>query len=177
MDSLLASAGPIEASGSTSRTSKPRKPLPHQTVSRGPSKASIDPSLHSILPSTRLSSSLQSSHTDIKPSPHLQKIGDKKLRAKLANQSIAAKRSEIEREQVQEYLNNTGEDGGIEVDLEAGERTWRVSQKEIVEAVGQGSGGKKFDLKLDVPGGGGYRVDYTRNGRWVEEDACASYTL
>jgi hypothetical protein len=143
--------------------SKPHRPEPRNPANLSHTKPS--PSLHSILPSTRLSSSLQSSHTTIKASPHLQKIGDKKLRAKLANQSIAAKRSEIEREQVQEYLNNTGEDGGIEVDLEAGERTWRVSQKEIVEAVGEGSGGKKFDLKLAVPGGGGYRLDYTRNGR------------
>lgn len=162
MDSLLASAGPIEASSSKPKL---RKPLPHQTVSRGKSKPAIDPSLHSILPTTRLSSSLQSAHQDVKPSPHLNKIGDKKLRAKLAGQQVAQKRNNIERDQVQEYLNNTGEDGGIEVDLEVGERTWRVTQDEIVEAVGQGSMGKKFDLKLETVGGGGYRIDYTRNGR------------
>ena len=166
MDSLLASAGPIEASSSTSKP-KFRKPLPHQTVNRGKSKPAIDPSLHSILPTTRLSSSLQSTHQDVKPSIHLNKIGDKKLRAKLASQQVAQKRSNIERDQVQEYLNNTGEDGGIEVDLEAGERTWRVGQDEIVEAVGAGSAGKKFDLKLETVGGGGYRIDYTRNGRSV----------
>jgi U3 small nucleolar RNA-associated protein 7 len=168
MESLLASAGPIEASSSSSaqqRPFKPRKPLPHQTVQRGKNKDSIDPSLHSILSSTRLSSSLQSTQQDVKPSAHLQKIGDKKLRAKLAAQQVANKRSTNEREQVQEYLNNTGQDGGIEVDLEAGERTWRVKQDEIVDAVGLGSAGKKFDLKLDVVGGGGYRIDYTRNGR------------
>jgi U3 small nucleolar RNA-associated protein 7 len=107
MDSLLASAGPIEASSSSSKP-KFRKPLPHQTVNRGKSKPAIDPSLHSILSNTRLSSSLQSAHQDVKPSIHLNKIGDKKLRAKLAGQQVAQKRSNIEREQVQEYLNNTG---------------------------------------------------------------------
>lgn len=170
MDSLLASAGPMEASSSKPQHHKRRKALPHQTVNRGKNKDAIDPSLHSVLASTRLSSSLHSTHQDIKPTADLKRIGDKKLRAKLASEQVANKRNKLEREQVQEYLNNTSQDGGIEVDLETGEKTWRVSQADIVDAVGQSSASKKFDLKLPVPsgssgGGTGYRLDYTRNGR------------
>lgn len=59
----------------------------------------------------------------------------------------------------------SGGQGGIEVDEDEGERTWRVGQEEIVREVGVGSGAKKFDLKFE--GMGEYMVDYTRNGRYV----------
>jgi U3 small nucleolar RNA-associated protein 7 len=182
MDALLAKAGPMP----DKKHAKPRKALPHQRVNRGKDKAAIDSSLHSILPQTRLAPSLHSHLDDIQPSKDLVKIKDKKLRAKLASEQVAQKRARGEREDVQTYLNNpvvtsyshafgdesddedaAGEpmDTGIEVDEERGERTWRVSQDEIAHSVGIDARGKKFDLKLDTVGGGGYSVDYTRNGR------------
>jgi U3 small nucleolar RNA-associated protein 7 len=51
------------------------------------------------------------------------------------------------------------------VDEDAGERTWRVKQQEIVKEVGVASGRKKFDLRFEDMGS--YKVDYTRNGRYV----------
>ncbi len=163
MDALLASDAPIGHRASAHRR---RPPRPHNTVDRGSSKPAIDPSLHSILPSTRLAPSLHSTH-EVKPdAAALARVGDKKLRAKLASQQVARKRAALDRADVQEYLN-TGDAGGIEVEEDEGERTWRVGQDEVVEAVAEGSRGKRFDLKLENIGGGGYAVDYTRNGRCV----------
>jgi hypothetical protein len=185
MDALLASAGPIPEK--SHNKPKPRRALPHQKVNRGAGKDSIDSSLHSILPQTRLAPSLHSHLKDVQPSNQLSKIKDKKLRAKLASEQVSQKRARGEREDVQTYLNNPavtsyshafgdelddddttpGEpmDTGIEVDEEIGEKTWRVSQDEIADAVGISARTKKFDLKLETIGDGGYSIDYTRNGR------------
>ncbi|KAJ9099239.1 hypothetical protein QFC21_004119 [Naganishia friedmannii] len=185
MDALLSASGPLPEK---SHKPKPRRALLHQKVNRGSGKDSIDSSLHSILPQTRLPSSLHSHLTDIHPSTNLSKIKDKKLRAKLASEQVSQKRARGERDDVQTYLNNPavtsyshafgddedaeaveddGEpmDTGIEVDETAGERTWRVSQDEIAGAVGVSARAKKFDLRLETVGDGGYSIDYTRNGR------------
>jgi len=102
---------------------------------------------------------------EIKPDTSILKIRDKKLRAKVIREDVAAKRAKEAREDVNEWLNEavSGGQGGIEVDEEEGERTWRVGQEEIVREVGVASGRKKFDLKFE--GMGEYMVDYTRNGR------------
>lgn len=176
MDALLAAAGPMASTSASASSSKPkraRKPLPHQSILRGKKdtgQSHIDASLHSVLPQTRLSSSLHSSHNakDIKTPASLKSITDKKLRAQLTSQHVAAKRSTLERQDAQDYLygGSAGDDdGGIQVDFEAGERSWRVGQEEIQDAVGMGSRAKRFDLKLETIGGGGYRMDYTKNGR------------
>jgi U3 small nucleolar RNA-associated protein 7 len=198
MDALLASAGPLPAKPtkpSTTTGGKRRRALPHQTVTRGQGKDTIDSSLHSILPQTRLPASLHShlsaADEKVKPDPALARIKDKKLRAKLASEQVAVNRAKGERDDVQLYLNNPnvgsyshhsfGDDAqedtadepmdtGLEVDVKAGERTWRVSQDEIRDAVGLQAAGKKFDLVLDTvagAGAGGYSIDYTRNGRYV----------
>ncbi|ORY32070.1 WD40-repeat-containing domain protein [Naematelia encephala] len=168
MDALIASAGPIKP--------KRQKPVPrkalHKTVDRGPDKEAIDPSTHSILSSTRLPSSFHhsslptgSSEAQIRPEASIARIGDKKLRAKVARNDVSVKRAQVERDEVNEWLNAplAGGAGGIEVDEEEGERTWKVRQDEIVREVGVASAAKKFDLKLE--GMGSYKVDYTRNGR------------
>lgn len=76
-----------------------------------------------------------------------------------------SKRARLEREDVDEWLNKPigSGAGGIEVDDEGGERTWRVGQEEIVKEVGVSGGAKRFDLKMESMGN--YRVSYTRNGR------------
>lgn len=49
------------------------------------------------------------------------------------------------------------------------ERTWRLGQGDIVQAVGQEAGRGRREVKLE---GGPYRVRYTRNGRFV---SCVSF--
>jgi U3 small nucleolar RNA-associated protein 7 len=80
----------------------------------------------------------------------------------------------VEREEVNQWLNApmAGSAGGIEVDESMGEKTWRVRQDEIVREVGVASSAKKFDLKMENMGS--YKVDYTRNGRWVSGDGAGS---
>lgn len=186
MDSLLASAGPMPDAPTKRRRGNPKTAFAHQKVERGKNKPAIDASLHSILPTTRLAPSLQdSSHKDLKPSSSLNKISDKKLRAKLASQQLSHKRAVADRKDVQEYItsayvNDDDDDDeaesvaeeqgrwhgtGIQVDDSLGEKTWRISQQDVVQAVDVASQAKKFDLRLENIGGGGYRVDYTRNGR------------
>jgi U3 small nucleolar RNA-associated protein 7 len=174
MDALLASAGPMKQSRPRGPGRPDRKPFPtaHNTVERGPDKAAIDPSLHSILSTTRVPSSFHqsnlatgSSSTPIKPDANLNRIQDKKLRAKVGRQNISDKRAKVEREEVNQWLNApmAGGAGGIEVDESMGEKTWRVRQDEIVREVGVASSAKKFDLKMENMGS--YKVNYTRNGR------------
>ena len=101
----------------------------------------------------------------LRPDPSVSRIRDKKLRAKVSRVDVASQKARVEREEVDEWLNGafSGGQGGIEVDEEEGERTWRVGQEEIVKSVGEGSGRKRFDLKFDNLGD--YMADYTRNGR------------
>jgi U3 small nucleolar RNA-associated protein 7 len=189
MDALLASAGPLSRKdrfknlqASSSSSSNPPKPRrngerdrhagAHKSIDRGPNKESIDPTHNSILSTTRVPSSFHrstlptgSGGDEIKPEPSILKIRDKKLRAKVIREDVAAKRAKEAREDVNEWLNEavSGGQGDIEVDEEEGERTWRVGQEEIVREVGVASGRKKFDLEFE--GMGEYMVDYTRNGR------------
>ncbi|OCF72182.1 U3 small nucleolar RNA-associated protein 7 [Kwoniella mangroviensis CBS 8886] len=177
MDALLASAGPLPTKkqnykGKQSSTyTKKSGPTSHQTIPRADG-TSIDPSLHSILSSTRIPAGFHQSNlasgsgsTPIKPDVSIGRIQDKKLRSKLARQDITHKQAKLDRQDVNEWLNKaiSGDKGGIEVDEELGEKTWRVKQSEISDSVSVGSKGKKFDLKFE--GMGSYKVDYTRNGR------------
>ncbi|WVQ78234.1 hypothetical protein IAT38_000317 [Cryptococcus sp. DSM 104549] len=173
MDALLAAAGllPAKGKGKKQHTRAPR-PSAHQTIPRGPGKANIDPVTHSILPTTRIPAAFHSStlasgsgSNPLRPDASVHRINDKKLRAKVARQDVGNKRARVERDEVNEWLNKAvgGERGGIEVEEELGERTWRVKQDEIVKEVAVGVRGKKFDLKMEDMGS--YKVDYTRNGR------------
>lgn len=171
MDALLASAGPLKPQRHRS------KPKAHLTIPRAPGQAPIDPSTHSIIHSTHLPSSYHHSNLatgsadpPVLPDPKVFRIQNKKVRQKVARNDVSAKRAKQEREDVNEWLNAplAGGTGGIEVDEELEERTWRVKQRDIVQEVGVGSGRKKFDLKFE--GLGSYKIDYTRNGRWVSHE-------
>ncbi|KAL7424577.1 putative U3 small nucleolar RNA-associated protein 7 [Cryptotrichosporon argae] len=173
MDALIASAGPLKKRKRGPPSSHGERDQSHRTVDRGPSKEAIDPSTLSILSSTRMPSAFHarnlasgSSFSPLRPDPKISRIADKKLRAKVAREDIARQRAALERADVDEWLNapQSGQ-GGIEVDAEADERTWRIGQAEIVREVGVASGSKKFDLKFDNMGS--YAVDYTRNGRFM----------
>lgn len=197
MDALLASAGPLppkrgrssqyskqsRASGSGSG-SKPPAAAAHKTIDRGPDKEAIDPTHNSILSATRAPGSFHRSNLPsggaedtIRADRSTAKIKDKKLRARVQRENVAGKRAKQEREDVNEWLNQavSGGPGGIEVDEELGERTWRVGQDEIVKEVGVAGGKKKFDLKLDNMGE--YKIDYTRNGRYVPPSPCLALRI
>lgn len=171
MDALIASAGPLQSNKKRRTRPPPRVgDDSHKTIQRGDER--IDPSLHSILPNTRLPNSFHarnaaggSDDAQIRPDKSVGRIADKKLRAKVARADVASKRAKRERDDVDEWLNAplAGSTGGIEVDEDLGERTWRVKQREIVQEVGVASGSKKFDLRFEDMGS--YKVDYTRNGR------------
>jgi U3 small nucleolar RNA-associated protein 7 len=172
MDALLGYAGPLKPKRNRPRPPTDRHAGPHKSIDRGPDKESIDPTHNSILTSTRTPISFHASSlpsgsgsAPLKPDASIRNIKDKKLRAKVARTDVASKRATEAREDVNEWLNSamSGGQGGIEVDEDEGERTWRVGQDEIVREVGVGSGAKKFDLKFE--GMGEYMVDYTRNGR------------
>lgn len=173
MDALLASAAPIhrpKAGPSRPRAPHKKPSHTHKTVDRGESKEAIDPSTYSVLAQTRLPGSFHqrnlatgSGDAPIRPDASVGKIKDKKLRAKVGRNDVASKRAAQEREEVNEWLGGSTAAGGIEVDEEGGERSWRVKQDEITSAVGVAAGAKKFDLRFENMGE--YMVDYTRNGR------------
>ncbi|BEI85264.1 hypothetical protein CcaverHIS002_0506650 [Cutaneotrichosporon cavernicola] len=174
MDALIASAGPMRPPKRKRPTHGSKAQSAHKTVDRGPDKEAVDPSTASILTTTRTPSSFHSRNLatgkgaePLRPDASISRIADKKLRAKVARQDVATKRAKAERADVDEWLNApvSGGQGGIEVDEEAEERTWRVGQDEIVAAVGVASAKKRFDLKLENMGP--YKVDYTRNGRYL----------
>ena len=174
MDALIASAGQLPDKKYRQPKAGPSRlrPSSHRTVQKGKDKDPIDPSLDSILSSTRLPSSFHQSQlatgsndTPLRPANQVSKIADKKVRAKVARQDVAAQRARKERDDVDEWINAPlgGGQGGIDVDEDMDERTWRVSQGEIGEAVGVAGAAKKFDLAFENLGK--YTVDYTRNGR------------
>ncbi|CAK9781522.1 WD40 repeat-like protein [Cutaneotrichosporon oleaginosum] len=174
MDALIASAGPMRPPKRKRPTHGSKAQSAHKTVNRGPDKEAVDPSTASILATTRTPSSFHARNLasgkgaePLRPDASISRIADKKLRAKVARQDVATKRAKAERADVNEWLNApvSGGQGGIEVDEEAEERTWRVGQDEIVQAVGVSSARKRFDLKLENMGP--YKVDYTRNGRYL----------
>lgn len=172
MDALLAAAGPMRPPKRKRDFHRKGQPTAHKTVDRGEQKEAVDPSTNSILASTRMPTSFHSRNLatgkgdePLRPDASISKIADKKLRAKVARSDVAGKRARQERAEVDEWLNQavSGGQGGIEVEEDEGERTWRVGQDEIVEAVGVSNAHKRFDLKFESMGN--YMVDYTRNGR------------
>ena len=115
-----------------------------------------DPTLRSISKSARLPEKAASSRGGA-----YKRIGNLKLRAHLNSLNENATKSRKLRSDYNELLMTGAEAGGIEVEGEM-ERTWRVSQNEIVASVGIDAGTQRKEWKLD---GGPYVVRYTRNGR------------
>lgn len=86
-------------------------------------------------------------------------IPNKKLRTELNRQSAHAARSKALLKDAELLLTN--EAGKMEVEGEM-DRTWRISQDEIVKEVGAEAARGRKEMVLD---GGPYRSRYTRNGR------------
>ncbi|SCV70400.1 BQ2448_1794 [Microbotryum intermedium] len=87
---------------------------------------------------------------------------NKRLGHHLNHLSSSAKASSIKAHEHDDLLLDRSNQGLIEVENEL-ERTWKVTQEEIVEGSAIGAQGKAFALKLDEFGP--YALDYTRNGR------------
>ena len=89
---------------------------------------------------------------------------DKKLAHHLTAIQSSAKASAVKSYEHDDLLLNKSNRGLIETET-ALERTWKVTQKEIVDSSAIGVESKAFSLKLDQFGP--YDIDYTRNGRSV----------
>jgi hypothetical protein len=89
-------------------------------------------------------------------------IPDQRLAHHLSALSSVAKASSAKSYEHDDLLLSHSNAGLIETESEL-ERTWRVTQGEIVESSAMGVASKSFSLKLDEFGP--YCMDYTRNGR------------
>ncbi|KAM0786607.1 hypothetical protein ACM66B_002061 [Microbotryomycetes sp. NB124-2] len=90
------------------------------------------------------------------------KTTNKKLAHHMHNLSSTAQASSAKSYEHDDLLLPHDNAGLIEVEDEM-ERTWRVTQQDIVNSSAIGAASKSFDLSL--PDFGPYAVDYTRNGR------------
>lgn len=157
MDKLIAKAdaiGPLK---------KRRKFDNDPQGSKRKPKTSADPSedrtLHSVAARTTLPKSLRSSSPTPEGTRSYNHIQNKKLRTQLSRQSTHAARSKALVKDAELLLAE--EVGKMEVEGEM-ERTWRVSQEEIVKSSGKEAAKGRKEWSLD---GGPYRSRYTRNGR------------
>jgi U3 small nucleolar RNA-associated protein 7 len=110
---------------------------------------------------TAVPKSLQDKGLVLKDVPQHKHIANKKLRTELTRTATQTARAKALLQDAEMLLT---EDAGLmqaEGDLE---RTWRVSQSEILDSAGQDAARGRREWKLD---GGPYRSRYTRNGRSV----------
>lgn len=126
-----------------------------------------DPTLISIKASTALPRSLRPSS----PAPgeeaakkKFSHIKNKDLRLQLDRKAEHNARSRAMREDAALLTEAIGADGGQLEAEGALEKTWRLSQTEIVNEVGMEAAKGRREWTLD---GGPYRSRYTRNGRYV----------
>jgi len=160
MDSLIAQANAI---GPIKKGKSEFKPRPKSNPA---SNTQPDATLVSIAASSRIPKSLSNElEGDVREKKKAAKkgryghISDLKLRAHLSQMEQRRKDRKERMEDVQ--MLNVGEAGGMETEG-ALERTWKTTQKEIVDNVGMEDARSRADWKLD---GGPYACRYSRNGR------------
>lgn len=168
MDALVAKAEVLEQNRKRKRS--------YSSNSKTKAKAKAhDGTLSSVLGRTGLPASLAASsalqETPESSTSH-RHIKDKKLRAHLLSQSTHTRLTKSLNAEVEDPLFDITNEGDVDDAMDGGglgiqvegelERTWRVSQDEIVKSVGAESGRLRREVRLD---GGSYRVRYTRNGR------------
>ncbi|KAG8836192.1 Small subunit (SSU) processome component [Serendipita sp. 399] len=161
MDSLIAQANSLDPPKKGSKTSKgPLKPTKNQTT------PGEDATLASIAARARMPKSL-STPLDINVRERKKAakqgryghVNNLKLRAHLSTMEEAKKNWEERMKDVQ--MLNVGESGGMEAEGDL-ERTWKMTQQDIVDNVGIGDAQSRTEWKLD---GGPYSCRYSRNGR------------
>jgi U3 small nucleolar RNA-associated protein 7 len=155
MDSLTAAADAIKPL----KTDKKKNGKPKDRPKPKPNN--VDPTLHSITARAALPRSMRPDPSESKTRGPYSHIKDKKLKAKLHSQVALAAQAKALREDATTWL--AAEQGGrMEVETEL-ERTWKITQAEIVEAAGgTGSVSGRREWRWDL---GPYRVRYSRNGR------------
>ncbi|KAG8757647.1 Small subunit (SSU) processome component [Serendipita sp. 396] len=160
MESLIAQAdqrGPFKKdSKDTERSQKLKKTQ----------STPVDATLASITMRTRTPKSLSNRVEDnVKAKKKAAKLGrygyinDLKLRSHLSKMEEGKKDWEERMKDVQ--MLNVGESGGMEAEGEL-ERTWKMTQQDIVNNVGMENARSRAEWKLD---GGPYSCRYSRNGR------------
>ncbi|KAH9893713.1 BING4CT domain-containing protein [Xylariomycetidae sp. FL2044] len=92
---------------------------------------------------------------------NLRNIKDKKLRSNLKNLENKYQDAALKAKDAEILLENEG--GFLEPEPDSLEKTYKVRQDEIQDAVSTETRGKKFELKLDQLGP--YVAEYSRNGR------------
>jgi hypothetical protein len=127
----------------------------------GMAQPQSDPTLRSISKRTTLPKSLRPSSPVLEDVNKYSHIADPKLRTKLVHQATHKELTKALLEDAELLLNNQA--GGMEVEGEM-ERTWKMTQDDIVQAAGQEAARSRRELKLD---GGPYRSRFTKNGRQV----------
>lgn len=164
MDSLFAKADAIQplskkkkgqADGKQGKKTATRK---NASAKAGPSS---DRTLASVTHNTTLPRSLRPTSPPPDNVPKSTHIKDLKLRTQLDRQATHAARAKTLLQDAELLL--TEDVGTIRAENEM-EKTWRVSQDEIVRGAGQEAAKGRREWKLD---GGPYRSRYTRNGRCV----------
>ena len=163
MDALISRANAIGSAvnhrkSKRGRTSTGPPSQGSQPTSEQPSSAT----LVSIQDSTSLPRSLRPSSPAPKGVKKHGHIADRRLRLELDRREERTARAQALREDAALLTEAVGADAGrIEVESEM-ERTWRLTQNEIVREVGVEAARQQREYKLD---GGPYRCRYTRNGR------------
>ena len=172
MDALIAKADALgpprkrKVSGPSSSKAGSSAEGSGNKKSRKPKRAgpSEDPTARTVLAHTQVPKSLRTTEREeSRNGKSYGHVGDRRLRAHLAQQSSHAVRAKGLVEDLQDMVVDEGDSGGI-VAEDPLERTWRVSQDEIAKAVGGDAASGRREWKLD---GGSYRMRYTRNGRYV----------
>ncbi|KAK7052348.1 WD-repeats-region domain-containing protein [Favolaschia claudopus] len=113
---------------------------------------------NSVKARTSVPKSLQDKGRDLNVPSH-NHIANKKLRSELVRNATQTARAKALIDDAEMLL---AEDAGLMQAEGELERTWRVSQPEILEEAGQDAARGRREWKLD---GGTYRSRYTRNGR------------
>ncbi|KAG8221747.1 WD40-repeat-containing domain protein [Butyriboletus roseoflavus] len=163
MDSLFAKADAIQPLSKKKKAKFDRK-QGKKTATRSKNAStkagpSSDRTLASVTPNTSLPRSLRPTSPppgNVHKSAHIK---DLKLRTQLDRQATHAARVKTLLQDAELLLT---EDVGIIRAENEMEKTWRVSQDEIVRGAGQEAAMGRREWKLD---GGPYRSRYTRNGR------------
>lgn len=150
---------------STSKLPRGRPGKPKDTSSLLSNTRELPAQSEYVPPTQSLKKYVYSSSTLVQPGHLASKLlPSKKLAHRLAETHSSAKASAVKNYEHDDLLLERGRAGLMETEGEM-ERTWKVTQKEILEGSAVGTESKAFSLKLDQFGP--YEMDYTRNGRSV----------
>ncbi|KAJ3725045.1 BING4CT-domain-containing protein [Lentinula guzmanii] len=153
MDALIAKADAAQP------LSNKRKRIHHSNPKPGPSRKPDKTSV-SIIKNTSLPHSLRSRTNETVDAPQYKHIANPKLRRSLVKTSTHIAQSQALLSDAVDLLPS--EEAGFAQVEDPLERTWRLSQADIVKQAGGEAARGRQEMKLD---GGPYRVRYTKNGR------------